>query len=317
MDADKGVARHLTAPLFAVIILAMDKLRALRTLIAIADSGSLTAASDALKSSLPAVVRTLAALEANLGTRLINRTTRRLSLTENGRQYLERARRIVADLDEADRLAAAEQAEPAGAMRVTAPVLFGQYHVAPVITRFLQRHPRVRVDLMLLDRVVDLVEEGIDVGVRIGHLHDSTLVAQPVGAIRRVVVASPEFLGRHGTPTHPSQLADASCLRFNHAEGARWTFQIEGRHISVTVQGPLECNLAAPMLEACVAGLGFGRCLSYQAAPFLNTGRLRIVLEDFEIAPWPVNIVYPSARLLPSRTRALIAAIKPELAATL
>src|SRR5262249_12569055 len=154
----------------AAIIRRMDKLKALQTFAAIVERGSLTAAADALGASLPSVVRTLAALESYLGVRLLNRTTRRLSLTEDGRQYLERARRILADVDEAERALGAQQGEPSGVLAVTAPVLFGQYHVAPAVTRFLQRYPKMRVNLVLLDRVVNLVEEGLDVGVRIGHL---------------------------------------------------------------------------------------------------------------------------------------------------
>lgn len=292
----------------------MDKLRALQIFIAIVDRGSLTKAAEALGSSLPAVVRTLAALESSLGGRLLNRTTRRMSLTEEGRQYLERARRIVADLDEADRLLGTQQAEPAGTLAVTAPVLFGQHHVAPAVTRFLQRHPQMRVNLALLDRVVNLVEEGLDVAVRIGPLHDSTLIAQPVGTIRRIVVANPALLRRLGTPEHPRQLAKAPCLCSSATDASYWTFrEAAGRTFGVAVQGPLESNLAAPLLQACEAGLGFGRCLSYQAAALLKAKRLRIVLADYEVEPWPVSITYPSARLLPSRTRAFVEAMKGEL----
>ena len=295
----------------------MDKLRALHTFIAIVDRGSLTAAAEALGSSPPAVVRTLAALESSLRVRLLNRTTRRLSLTEDGRQYLERARRIVADIDEADRSLGSAQDDPAGALSVTAPVLFGQYHVAPAVTRFLQRHPQMQIRLVLLDRVVNLVEEGLDVGVRIGPLRDSTLVARAVGHIRRVVVASPAFLRRHGTPAHPRELAGAPCLRFDGTDGSHWPFREQSRSFNVTVRGPLECNLAAPMLEACAAGLGFGRGLSYQAAPLLKARRLRIVLADYELEPWPVHITYASARLLPSRTRAFVDWMRDALPAAL
>jgi DNA-binding transcriptional LysR family regulator len=291
----------------------MDKLKALQAFVAIVDRGSLTAAADALESSLPAMVRTLAALEAQLGVRLLHRTTRRLSLTEDGRQYLERARRILADVDEADRSLGSGQDEPSGTLRVTAPVLFGQYHVAPAITRFLQRHPKTRIELVLLDRVVNLVEEGLDVGVRIGHLQDSSIVARAVGRIRRVVVASPALLRRLGTPKHPKQLASMPCLCFNATDGNRWAFREAGRGFEVGVDGPFECNLAAPMLEACAAGLGFGRCLSYQAAPLLAAKRLRIVLAEFEVEPWPVALTVPSARLLPSRTKAFVAAMVESL----
>jgi DNA-binding transcriptional LysR family regulator len=293
----------------------MNKLRALQVFAAIVDQGSLTAAAETLNSSLPAVVRQLAALEASLGVRLLNRTTRRLSLTDDGRLYLERTRRILADLDDADRMLGVQQGEPAGSVSVTAPVLFGQLHVAPAVTRFLVRYPRMRVNLVLLDRVVNLVEEGIDVGVRIGRLADSTLVAQPVGEIRRVVVASPACLRRHGTPAHPRELRDKPCLRFTATGSGSWTFREGGRHFDVDVQGPLDTNLAAPALEACAAGLGFCRFLSYQAMPLMRAKQLRVVLAGYEVAPWPVSLVYPSARLLPSRTRVFVAWLKGELLA--
>ncbi|CAN5745997.1 LysR family transcriptional regulator [soil metagenome] len=295
----------------------MDKLRALNTFIAIVDQGSLTAAAGVLDSSLPAVVRTLATLESHLGVRLLNRTTRRLSLTEDGRQYLARARRIVADVEDADRLLGEQRGEPGGSLSVAAPVLFGQYHVAPAITRFLQQHPQMRIGLMLLDRVTNLVEEGLDVGVRIGPLHDSTLVARPVGTIRRVVVASPAFLRRHGTPRHPRELSDAPCVRFHGPDGSHWAFRDGHKRLSLTVTGPFECNLAAPMLAACEAGLGFGRCLSYQAAEAIAARRLRVVLAPFEVEPWPVSITYPSARLMPSRARLFVDFLRDELQAAL
>ncbi len=294
----------------------MDKLRALRTFIAIVDHGSLTAAAGALGSSLPATVRTLAALEAELGVRLLNRTTRRLSLTDEGRQYLQRARGIVGELDEADRVVGAGGsggAEPAGSVSVTAPVLYGQYHVAPAVIRLLRRHPRMQVRLLLLDRVVNLVEEGLDVGIRIGPLQDSSLVAQRVGAIRRVVVASPQLLRRLGTPRHPQELSRLPCLRFDNAESGSWRFVDQGREIRIPVQGALQCNLAAPVLQACSEGLGFARVLSYQAAGLIAAGNLRVVLQDFEVPPWPVHLSYPSARLLPSRVRVFVDAMKREL----
>lgn len=291
----------------------MDKLKALQTFVAIVERGSLTAAAEALGSSLPAVVRTLAALEAQLGARLLNRTTRRLALTEDGRHYLERARRILSDLDEADRALGSQQQDPSGTLGVTAPVLFGQYHVMPAVTGFLRRYPKMRVNLVLLDRVVNLVEEGLDVGIRIGNLQDSSVVAQNIGRIRRVVVASPTFLRRHGVPKHPRDLADLPCIYSNATDGDQWRFAENGRSFTVRVQGPLECNLAAPMLEACAGGVGLGRCLSYQAVALLKAKELRIVLADYEVDPWPVSLTYPSARLLPARARAFIDWMKQEL----
>lgn len=293
--------------------MAIDKLRALQTFIAIVDQGTLTRAAEAVGASLPATVRTLAALEQELGVRLLQRTTRRLALTEDGRLYLERARRIVADLDEADRLVGAQHAAPAGSLAVTAPVLFGQMHVGPVVQQFVRQHPQVRVNLVLLDRVVNLVEEGLDVGVRIGPLGDSTLVAQQLGTMRRVVVASPEFLRRHGTPQHPDALRDAPCLHHNGTDGHLWPFRDEGRTFMVAVRGVMQSNLSAPMLDACAAGLGFARCLRYQAEPLLRAKRLRIVLAGYETEPWPVHVTYPSARLLSTRTRMFVDALKSAL----
>lgn len=294
----------------------MDKLRALQTLIAIVDRGSLTAAADALGSSLPAVVRTLAGLESQLGVRLVNRTTRRLALTDDGRHYLARARRIVADLDEADRSLGSDPFDPGGTLSVTAPVLFGQRHVAPAVTAFLARYPQTRVNLVLVDRVVNLVEEGLDLGVRIGPLQDSTLVAQAVGSVRRVVVASPALLRRNGTPKHPQELAALPCVHGSGADGNRWRFRegAAGRPFAVPVQGRLECNLVAPLLEACAAGLGFARCLSYQSAPYIAGKRLKIVLAAYEPEPWPISLTYPSSRLLPARARVFIDWMKRELA---
>jgi len=281
----------------------VDKLRALSVFVAIVDNGSLTAAASALSTSLPAVVRQLASLEAEVGVRLLNRTTRRLSLTEDGRQYLERVRRILSDLDEADRALSDERAEPSGSLYVTAPVLFGSLHVAPAVHRFLTRYPKMRINLLLVDRIVNLVEEGVDVGVRIAPLSDSTLVAQSVGKVRQVVVASPALLKKRGVPRHPRELAAQNCVRFSPGSDSHWSFSDSGRLFQVAVKGNLSCNLVAPALDACASGLGFGSFLSYQVAALLRAKRLRIVLAEFEPPVRSVALVYPSARLLPGRTR--------------
>jgi len=192
----------------------MDRLKAMHTFTRIAETGSLTAAAHELGSSLPATVRSLAALEAHLGVRLLNRTTRRISLTEEGKRYLDTCRQVLAAVEDAETALTADAAEPSGRLSITAPVLFGQMHVAPAVTRFVQRYDKMRCSLQLHDRVVNLLEEGIDVGIRISKLDDSTLVAQQLGSIRRVVVASPDYLRRHGTPQHPRELLKANCVRF-------------------------------------------------------------------------------------------------------
>ena len=291
----------------------MDKLKAMHTFIRIADAGSLTAAARALDYSLPAVVRSLAALEAHLGVRLFNRTTRRISLTEEGKHYLENCRQLLTAVEDAETALTAEATEPAGNLVITAPVLFGQMYVAPAVTRFVQRYDKMRCNVLLLDRVVNLLEEGIDVGIRIGQLEDSSLIAQPLGGMRRMVVASPDYLRRHQLPKHPRDLLKANCIRFSAATGPWWTFYEGSKQFNVAVTGNLDFNQAAPAIEACVAGLGFGMFISYQIAPYLRQKRLKVVLEKFEPPPRPISVVYPHARLLPTRTRVFVEWIRQEL----
>jgi DNA-binding transcriptional LysR family regulator len=295
----------------------MDKLRALRTLVAIADAGSLTAASRQLETSLQSVMRSLSDLEASLGTRLVNRTTRRLALTAAGRDYLDKVRRVLADLEDADGAAQSGQAIPRGSLVVTAPVLLGQMHVAGSVMRFIERHPDIAVRLECLDRVCNLVDEGIDVAVRVGDLPDSSLVAHALGQVRQVVVASPGYLQANGVPQHPGDLAQANCLRFSGPHPGPWTFRAGRRQVTVPVQGNLECNLAAPLLDACARGLGLARVQSYQAAPFIRSGRLQVVLKHFEMAPHAVSAVHASRRLQPAAVRALVAWFGKDLAPAL
>jgi len=291
----------------------MDKLKAMQAFIHIAEQGSLTAAAQVMESSLPAMVRTLAGFEAQLGVRLFNRTTRRISLTEEGRRHLESCRQLLAALADAESALSADAAEPAGQLTITAPMLFGQMHVAPAVTRFVQQHEKMRCSMVLLDRVVNLLEEGIDVGIRIGEPEDSSLVAQQVGQIRRLVVASPAWLRRHGVPTHPKDLLKANCVRVTDHSPTWGPFMDQGKPLRLAVSGNLEFNQIAPAVAACAAGAGFGSFLSYQVAPFLQTKQLRTVLEEFEPPPRPINIVYPHARLLPMRTRVFIEWMKQEL----
>ena len=295
----------------------MDKLRALRTLVAIADAGSLTAASQVLGTSLQSVMRSLSDLESSLGTRLVNRTTRRLALTVAGCDYLDNVRRVLADLEDADTAARSGQAVPRGSLVMTAPVLLGQMHVAGSVTRFIEHHPDVAVRLEFVDRVCDLVAEGIDVAVRVGQLPDSSLVAHALGEVRHVVVASPGYLQTNGPFERPGDLAHANCLRFSGPHPAPWTFRVGRRQVTVPVQGNLECNLAAPLLEACARGAGVARVQSYQAAPFVRTGRLQVLLRDFETAPHQVSVVHANRRLQPAAVRALVAWLRKDLSPAL
>ena len=291
----------------------MDKFRAMDTFVQIADAGSLTAAAWAMGTSLPSVVRLLATYEADLGVRLFNRTTRRISLTEEGRRHLESCRQLLAAVNDAEADLKNDAAEPTGHLTITAPVLFGQMHVAPIVTRFAQQNRQMRCRVTLLDRVVNLLEEGIDVGIRIGHLQDSSLVALPLGEMRRVVVASPVFLREHGRPAHPNDLLAANCVRVTDHTPTWGGFRDGSKTLKLSVSGNLEFNHIAPAVQACAAGAGFGQFLWYQVAPLLKTGELHTVLESFEDTPRPIHVVYPHARLLPARTRAFIDFIRLEL----
>jgi DNA-binding transcriptional LysR family regulator len=286
----------------------------MRAFVEIVDRGSLTAAAEALGRSQPAMVRTLAALEAHLGTRLLRRTTRRMSLTPEGRDYLERCRRILADVEDAELAVGQDEGEPRGELRITAPVQFGLLHVVPALSGFLARYEQVRVDLLLLDRIVDLVDEGIDVALRIGRLADSSMVAVRVGEVRRVVCASPSLLDQTGVPDHPESLSRLPCIRLqNLSPAGAWPFREDGRDFVIKVGGRLGCNQIAAAAAACVDAVGFGQFLSYQVQQVISENRLRRVLEDFEPEPLPVHLVYPGGRLVSARLRALINSLKESL----
>ena len=298
----------------------MDKLRAMETFVRIVDGGSLTAAADALNTSLPSVVRMLATLETELDVRLLNRTTRRMALTDEGREYYERCRRVLADVDAAEAALSARRVAPKGRLRVTAPVMFGRLHVAPVVTAFIVKHAAVRVEMLMLDRVVDLVEEGIDAGVRIGRLPDSSLVAIPVGQTGRVVCASPAYLKRAGTPQAPEDLAAHRCVSSSSlAPGHEWTFAAGAgaRAARLAISPAFASNQVEAALDACVQGAGLGQFLGYQVQALLDDGRLKRVLGRFETAPMPIHVIYPQARLLSSNVRAFVDWAVPRLGARL
>jgi len=291
----------------------MDKFNAMHAFVTIVDSGSLTKAALELHTSLPSVVRTLSALEKYVGLRLLNRTTRRIALTEAGHRYLAQCRDILNALNNAEAELGAASAQPTGTVVVTAPIMFGQIYVAPALTNYLKHHATVRSRLLLLDRIVNLVEEGIDVGVRIGELQDSSLVAYTVGTVRHMVVASPAFIKRCGTPVHPKDISHANCITRSGDNAGSWPFFQGKKRFSVPVTSNLECNMNAPAIDACVSGLGYGRFMSYQIAQQIRDKALRVVLADYESPPKPVNIVYPSRELLPAKTRLLIEWLKREL----
>jgi DNA-binding transcriptional LysR family regulator len=275
----------------------MDRLAAMRVFVAVADSGGLSAAGRRLTMPLTTVSRHLKALEEALDVRLVTRTTRRLSLTEPGRAYLETCRRVLGDLDAAERRLTGEQAEPQGMLALTAPVVFGRRHVLPVVAAYLDAFPRMAARMLLVDRVVDLVEEGLDLGIRIGHLPDSSMRATQLGTVRYVTCASPAYLAQAGVPETPKALAGHRCISFNTFSNAeRWAFSGRKAEI-VAVEPRLIVNAADAAIDAAKAGLGVVRVLSYQADPSLADGSLRLLLEDFEPAAIPVSLIHREDRL--------------------
>lgn len=279
----------------------------MQAFVRIVDGGSLSAAARSLGVSLPAVVRTLAALEEHLGTRLLNRTTRRIALTDAGGEYYQRGRQVLAELEEAELAAAAAKSRPAGTLSVTAPVLFGRFNVVPILTEYRRRFPEVAVRLLLLDRNVNLLEEGIDVAVRIGQLADSSLVATRLAEVRRVCYASPAYLRKRGTPKHPRDLAGHECLSLTAlTAGDTWRFRENGRALDVKVRARFLSNSGDAVIAMAESGQGVGVALSYQIEAQIARRRLLPVLEAFAPEPVPVSAVYPHGRLTAAKVREFI-----------
>jgi DNA-binding transcriptional LysR family regulator len=286
----------------------MDRLGAMRVFAAVADAGSLSAAGRRLGVPLATVSRQLSALEEHAGTRLVTRTTRHLSLTEPGRSYLESCRRVLEEVEAAERRLAGERGEPRGVLALTAPVAFGRLHVLPIVTEFLGKFPHADVRMMLVDRSVDLIEEGLDVAVRIGALADSALVAARAGSVRIVLCASPGYLKARGKPKTPQDLAAHDCITMPLiGSDSRWTLGPGKRARGVRVHSRLVANSAEAVVDAAVAGLGIARVLSYQAERAMAAGELVRVLTDYEGEDVPVSILHREARLPQLKVQAFVA----------
>jgi DNA-binding transcriptional LysR family regulator len=294
----------------------MDRLESMTVLVAVVDAGSLSAAARRLRMPLATVSRKVGELEAHLKTRLLTRTTRQLSLTEAGESYVAACRRILEEIGEAERTATGEYTTPRGDLTITAPVVFGRLHVVPVVAEFLALYPEIDVRLTLADRVVNLLEDHVDVAVRIGALPDSALVAVGLGAIRRVVCASPGYLADHGVPQHPRDLAAHRCITFEGLASARtWVFWAGKTPLTLPVNSRLVINTAEAAIEAAMLGVGLTRVLSYQVADAVARGKLDLVLEAFEPEPWPVSLVHAGQAPLPLKLRAFLDFAAPRLRA--
>ena len=294
----------------------MDKLDSMAVLLAVVEAGSLSAAARQLAMPLATVSRKVAALEAHLKTRLLHRTTRHLALTEAGSAYVAACRRILDEIGEAERTATGEYATPKGELTVTAPMMFGRLHIVPVVAEFLAQYPEIEINLVLTDRVMHLMDEHIDVAVRIGELPDSGLMATGVGKVRRVVCASPAYLARHGAPLTPAGLAAHDCISFEVMESRRaWVFGAARSAQAVPVHSRLAVNTVDAAIAAATLGVGLVRVMSYQVMDALRNDALRIVLEPFESEPLPVSLVHKGQTPLPLKLRAFLDFVTPRLRA--
>jgi DNA-binding transcriptional LysR family regulator len=284
----------------------MDRLDALRAFVGVAQRRSFAEAARSLRVSPTAVSRAIADLERDLGVALLRRTTRSVSLTREGELYLERCRTALDELDDAARSLRGEAAEPRGRLIVTAPVMFGRLHILPIVLELLRAHPGLQVELMLLDRVIRLAEEGVDVAVRIAELPDSALHAVRVAQVRRVLVASPGYLARCGMPDEPASLRRHALIVFpNTAPGGEWRFD-GSRRVAIRPEPRLLTNSVEAGIEAALHGLGILRPLSYQVDAHVRAGRLVPLLPQFEPPPLPVSLVFQANRRGAAHVRALI-----------
>lgn len=296
----------------------MDRLESMNLFVATVEQGSLSAAARKLGIPLATVSRKVSDLESHLRTKLLNRSNRRLTLTDSGQAYFATSKRILEEIHEAERAAAGEYTSPRGDLVVTAPIVFGRIHMVPVIVAFLEAYPDVDVRLVLGDRVTNLVEENIDAALRISVLPDSTLLATKITDIRRVVCASPAYFSKHGMPAHPSELSKHGCITFEGQSNPRsWSFGTSKSPIVVPIHTRLTATTAEASIDAAKLGAGITRVLSYQVEDAVRRGELSLALEEYEPAAIPASLVYRGGGLIPLKLRAFIDFVAPRLRARL
>jgi DNA-binding transcriptional LysR family regulator len=292
----------------------MDRFESMTVLLAAVETGSLSAAGRKLGMPLATVSRKVSELEAHLKARLLSRSTRQLTLTDAGRDYVIACKRILEDMSEAERAASGEYSAPRGGLVISAPIVFGRLHVLPVVTEFLKAYPEVDVRLVLGDRIVNLMEDEVDLAVRIGELPDSSLIATRVGTIRHVVCGSPAYFAEYGAPKSPSELSAHRCITFTALMSPNaWTFDVNGASVSVPVRPRLTVNTAEAAIDAAVSGVGMTRVLSYQIEGAKRAGLLHLALEEFGPAPLPVSLLYTRQGRLPQKLRAFLDFATPRL----
>lgn len=296
----------------------MDRLDAMAVLLAVVETGSLSGAGRKLGMPLPTISRKLSELEDYLGAQLVIRSSRQSILTDAGRSYTAACLRILEQVDEAERAAAGEYSAPRGGLVIAAPVVFGRLHVLPVIIEFLQAYPEIEVRLIQADRNAHILEDHIDVALRIGNLPDSSQMAIKLGDIHRVVCASPHYLAQRGVPDTPDKLSVHDCIAFDILTSVDgWMFSVGNVDRLVAIKPRLVVNTAEAAIDAAAAGLGIARVLSYQTVDACRAGRLRLLLAEFQPSAWPVSLVYAAQGQLPLKLRAFLDFAAPRLKAAI
>jgi DNA-binding transcriptional LysR family regulator len=292
----------------------MDRLEAMSTFLSVAEAGSLSDAARRMRTPLATVSRKVSELESHLSTKLFNRSSRKLVLTDAGTSYLSACKRILADVSEAERTASGEYSAPTGELIVTAPVGLGRYYLIPILADFFKAYPDIKANLVLTDRVLSLAQENVDVGLRIGELPDSSLIAIPVGATRRIVCASPAYLSARGTPGAPNNLLEHDCIKYSgFASQDVWTFLKGNTTVAVPVQARLTVGSAGAACDAACAGIGITMSFAYSFQHALHSGALTTLLQEFQPPALPVNFVYTADRFLPIKVRAFLDFAAPRL----
>jgi len=285
----------------------MDLFTCMRAFVVVAETGKFSAASERLGLSHAMASKQVMDLEAHLGAQLLNRTTRKVSLTEQGAAYLERCRDIFASIDEAEHEITSQTSEPVGRLRVSAPTAFGASHVAPEIAKFVAKHPKVSIDLILNDRMVDLIEEGYDLAIRIGRLADSSLIAKRIGEMRLICCASPQYFEIHGAPSQPEDLIHHECILYSYAStGNSWSFPSREGECSVKVSGSVSCNNGEAICEMAIQGLGVILQPDFIVRPHLKSGSLIEIFPDHVREAAGIYALHQSRRYVPVRLRSFI-----------
>jgi DNA-binding transcriptional LysR family regulator len=296
----------------------MDRLGSMSVIIAVAEAGSLSAASRKLKTPIPTVSRRVSELEARLNTELFQRSSRQMRLTDAGRSYIEACKRIIEQVEDAEREASGEYRTPTGDLTVTTPWGLGHMHLVPIACEFMAEYPDIGLRLLLTDRVLRPLEDHIDVSIRIGPLADSSMIATRIGSVRMVACASPQYLKTHGLPEELADLAHHECITIDDFGAQQsWRFVKGNREVSAPIRSRLTVNTSEAAVEAAIAGAGIARIMSYKMEAARGSGALAIILEEFELEPMPVHIVYPERKPMPLKLRAFLDWVTPRLKARL